>query len=101
MIHEVEITHDDYTRVYVDGKEVRRVREISFHESIEEAPTITLDICDAPSFKGEAIVDLTISDDPYVKWLMEEIEKRKDDSRYVLKECLARYLASFVSKEKE
>ena len=91
--HKVEIRQDGYTQVYVDGVKLRRVREINFHQSTEEAPNITLDIFGAPTLNMDAFVEIKASSDKYLEYLNEKIKESEGDTMYVLMECRSRYLA--------
>lgn len=57
-VHRVEIKRDGYTKVYVDGVEVRRVREVTFHESVEEAPMVTITLLGDVDISVDAIVEI-------------------------------------------
>lgn len=86
---------DGYTHVYVEGKEVRRVREISFHQSVDEFPVVQLEVYSHPSIETDALVDITYSPDEYLKWLDKMVEESEGDDKIAFKMCRARYLSYF------
>ena len=91
--HKVEVRQDGYTQVFVDGMRVKRVREINFHQSVEEAPTITLDIYGAPTLNIDAFVEIKVSNDEFQEYLNAKIERSAGEVKYALMECRAKYLS--------
>lgn len=92
--HRVEIRQEEgVTQVYVDGVRVKRVREIDFHQSVDEAPTVELKILGAPTMNIDAFVEIEVSADEYLEWLDEKIKESEGDVKYALRECRGRYMS--------
>lgn len=91
--HRVEIrSEDETTKVFVDGARIKRVREVNFHQSVEEAPTVSLKIFGAPTLNTDAFVEIDSSADEFLKYLDKKIENSKGDVRYALMECRGYYM---------
>ena len=86
---------DGYTHVFVDGKEIGRVREITYHQSVEEAPIVKLDVFANPSIEMDALVEVKYSADEYLKWLDKMVEDSEGDGKIAFEMCRARYLSYF------
>lgn len=86
---------DGYTHVFIDGEEIRRVREITYHQSVEEAPTVKLDVFANPSIEMDALVEVNYSADEYLKWLDKMVEESDGDAKIAFTICRARYLSYF------
>lgn len=86
---------DGFTHIFVEGKEVRRVREISFHQSYDEFPVVKLEVYENPSIETNALVDITYSPDEYLKWLDKMVEESKGDDKVLFEICRAKYLLYF------
>ena len=92
--HRVEIRQDEgYTAVFIDGVRVKRVREIEYHQSVDEAPTVEVKILGAPTMNIDAFVELEASADEYLEWLDEKIKESEGDVEYALRECRGRYMS--------
>lgn len=89
--HRVEIRQENGTQVYVDGLRLKRVREVSFHQSTEEAPTIKVSVYGAPTMKMDAFVEIESGADKYLEWMDKKIEESEGDVRYALMECRGEY----------
>jgi hypothetical protein len=91
--HKVEIRQEDgATFVFIDGVQMKRVREVSFHQSVDEAPTVKLNIFGAPVVNADAFVEIDISSDEYKAWLDKRIDESDGDVKYALMECRGRYM---------
>lgn len=88
-------TGDGYTHVFIDGKEIRRVREITYHQSVDEVPTVKLDVFANPSIEMDALVEVNYSEDEYLKWLDKAVEVSEEDAKIAFEICRARYLSYF------
>jgi hypothetical protein len=88
-------SEDGYTHVYVGGKEVRRVREISFHQSVDEFPVVKLEVYSHPTIETDALVDITYSPDEYLEWLDRMVEEKEGDEKIPYEVCRAHYLRCF------
>lgn len=86
---------DGYTHVFIDGKEIRRVREITYHQSVDEVPTVKLDVFANPSIEMDALVEVNYSEDEYLKWLDKAVEVSEEDAKIAFEICRARYLSYF------
>lgn len=86
---------DGYTHVFVDGKEIRRVREITYHQSVEEAPIVKLDVFANPSIEMDALVEVKYSADEYLKWLDKMVEESEGDAKIAFEICRSKYLCYF------
>lgn len=91
--HRVDIRQydDGHTAVTVDGTRIKRVREIIFHQSVDELPVLKLNIFGAPTLNMDAFVEIETSSDEYLKYLDEKIENSEGDVKYALMECRGRY----------
>ena len=99
---EVRIADEDgCTRVYVGGKEIRRVREVSFHQSVTEMPYVRLNLYSSPEIEMKALVDVTYSEDEYIKWLDRMVEEADKDDKSAYQMCRARYLSYFGRPKEE
>lgn len=85
---------EGYTHIFIDGEEIRRVREISFHQSVDEFPVVELTVYGIPSIDIDANVEVNYMPDEYLKWLNEMIEENERD-KGIFKMCRARYLSYF------
>ena len=88
-------TVDGYTHVFVDGKEIRRVREITFHQSVYKVPTVKLDVFANPSIEMDALVEVNYSADEYLKWLDKMVEESEEDAKIAFEICRSKYLCYF------
>ena len=86
---------DGGTHVFVDGKEIHRVREITYHQSVEEAPIVKLDVYANPSIEMDALVEVKYSADEYLKWLDKAVEESEEDAKIAFEICRAKYLSYF------
>lgn len=86
---------DGYTHVFIDGKEIRRAREITFHQSVDEVPTVKLDVFANPSIEMDALVEVNYSEDEYLKWLDKAVEVSEEDAKIAFEICRERYLSYF------
>ena len=99
---EVKITSEDgYTQIYVEGKQIRRVRAVSFHQSVTEMPYVWLDLFAFPEIEMKALVDVTYSEDEYIKWLDRMVEEADKDEKPAYQMCRARYLSYFGRPKEE
>lgn len=90
--HRVEIRQEDgYTQIYVDGAKIKRVRDISFHQSVDYLPTVTLDIYGAPTMNMDAFVEIRAAADEYLEYLDEKIQNSVGDVKYALMESRGIY----------
>ena len=91
--HRVEIRQEEgFTQVYVDGVRIKRVREIDFHQSVDEAPTVELNIYGAPTMNIDAFIELRASADEFLAWLDKRIKESEGDVKDALMECRRRYV---------
>ena len=88
-------SEDGFAHVFVEGKEVRRVREISFHQSVDEIPVVKLEVYSHPTIETDALVDITYSPDEYMEWLNRMVEESEGDDKIPYEICRARYLSYF------
>lgn len=86
---------DGYTHIFVDGKEISRVREITFHQSVDEMPVVKLDVFANPSIEMDALVEVNNSADEYLKWLDKAVEESEEDAKIAFEICRAKYLSYF------
>ena len=86
---------DWFTHVYVEGKEVRRVRQVTFHQSTYEFPVVELEVYSHPTIDTNALVDITYSPDEYLEWLDQMVEEKEGDDKIPYEICRARYLSYF------
>lgn len=84
-----------YTHVFIDGKQVRRVRAVTYHQSVDEAPTVKLDVYANPSIEMDALVEVNYSADEYLKWLNKMVEESEGDAKIAFKICMSKYLCYF------
>lgn len=90
-------TIDGYTHVFVNDEEVKRLREISFHQSVDEFPIVNLDVYANPSIEMDALVEVKYSADEYLEWLDKMVEESEGNGKIAFKMCRARYLSYFGS----
>lgn len=111
MRAKVEIRKDgEHTRIFVDGNEVRRVRGYELTESVEELPTMRIEVMGAPAVVMDN-VDVGIYTrygDSYLEWLDRQISDCDDiHQRNIYRLCRASYCFYFgdritgVSEETE
>ena len=92
-------TIDGQTHVFVNDEEVKRVREISFHQSVDEFPIVHLDVYAEPVIEMDANVEVSYSPDEYLRWLDKEIEN-EGPWKPAFMMCRAKYL-SYIGRSYE
>ena len=88
-------SEDGFTHIFVEGKEVRRVREISFHQSYDEFPVVKLEVYENPSIETDALVEVNYMPDEYLKWLDKMVEESDGDAKVDFEICRSKYLFYF------
>lgn len=60
-LSKVEIKNDEYTKVFVNGIELKRVKAVKFEQNCDITPTFTIEIIGMPDIEVIGVTNLIVT----------------------------------------